>query len=294
MSEPREFVFVPLKRAARYLVGKPKAALRYRRQNHVDRSTVFVDSDFAGDPGSRKSTTGPVAQIGNHTVKSGSTLQSLTALSVGGAEFYAVVKGGQVGLSLRSKNQDLGILMKLEIQSDSSTANSLKDRLGAGQRTKHIDTRYFWIQERIQDGDLSIKKVPTAKNFADVRTKPVSASVLQQHCKFAGLWCCTDHGCHTHYKMTVTSRWWIWWRWCRPDIDPTWSRKHEHRNRQLPAFIVNIETDVHAEWNEWTVDEFGHCSRWTDPDSNCKKQINGNMQREILWTLTDAELGENF
>ena len=49
MSEPREFDFVPLKRAARYLVGKPKAALRYRRQKHVDKITVFVDSDFAGD-----------------------------------------------------------------------------------------------------------------------------------------------------------------------------------------------------------------------------------------------------
>ena len=187
MSEPREFDFVPLKRAARYLVGKPKAALRFRRQKHVDKITVFVDSDFAGDPVSRKSTTGLVAQIGNRTVKSGSTLQSLTALSVGEAEFYAVVKGGQVGLSLRSMYQDLGIPMKIEIQSDSSTANSLTDRLGAGQRTKHIDTRYFWIQERVQDGDLSIKKVLTAKNCADVGTKPVSASVLQQHCKFAGL-----------------------------------------------------------------------------------------------------------
>ena len=49
--------------------------------------------------------------------------------------------------------------MKIEIQSDSSTSNSLTDRLGAGQRTKHIDTRYFWIQERVQDGDFSIKKV---------------------------------------------------------------------------------------------------------------------------------------
>ena len=55
MNEPREFDFVPLKRAARCL---------YRRQEHVD-NTVFVDSDFAGDPVSRKSTTG--AQIGNHT-----------------------------------------------------------------------------------------------------------------------------------------------------------------------------------------------------------------------------------
>ena len=45
------------------------------------------------------------------------------------------------GLSLRSMCQDLGIPMKIEIQSDSSTANPLTDRLGAGQRTKHIDTR---------------------------------------------------------------------------------------------------------------------------------------------------------
>ena len=184
MSEPREFDLVPLKRAARYLVGKPKAALRYRRQKYVDKITVFVDSDFAGDPVSRKSTTGLVAQIGNHTVNSGSTLQSLTALSVGEAEFYAVVKGGQAGLSLRSMYQDLGIPMKIEIQIDSSTAKSLTDRLGAGQRSKHIDTRYFWIQVQVQDGDLSIKKVPTAKNCADVGP---NLSLLQYYNNIASL-----------------------------------------------------------------------------------------------------------
>ena len=122
---------------------KPKEALRFRGQEHDDKTAVFVDNDFAGDPVSRKSTTGLVAQIGNHTVKSGSTLQSLIALSVGEADFYAVVTGGQVGLSLRSMYQDLRIPMKIEIQSDSSTANSLTDRLGAGQQTKHIDTRYL-------------------------------------------------------------------------------------------------------------------------------------------------------
>ena len=91
-----------------------------------------------------------------------------------------------MGLSLRYTYQDLGSPMKIEIQSDSSTANSVTDRLGAGQRTKHIDTRYFWIQERGQDEDLSTKKVPTAKNCADVGTKSVSTSELQQHYKFAG------------------------------------------------------------------------------------------------------------
>ena len=104
MSEPREFDFIALKRAARYLVGKPKAALRFRRQKHVDKITVFVDSDFAGDPVSRKRTTGLVVQIGNHAVKSESALQSLTALSVGEAECYAMVKGGQFGLFIPEIN----------------------------------------------------------------------------------------------------------------------------------------------------------------------------------------------
>ena len=64
-----------------------------------------MGTDFAGVPVSRKNTTGLVAQIGNHTVKSGSTLQSLTALTVGEAEFYAVVEGGQGGLSLNLEIQ---------------------------------------------------------------------------------------------------------------------------------------------------------------------------------------------
>ena len=68
LSESREFDFVPLKRAARYLVEEPTGALRFRRQKHVDEVIVFVDSDFADDPVSRKSTTGLVAQIGNQTV----------------------------------------------------------------------------------------------------------------------------------------------------------------------------------------------------------------------------------
>ena len=145
-------------------MGKNKAALRFRRQKHVDKITVFVDSDFAGDLVSRKSTTGLVAQVGNHTVKSGSTLQSLTALSVGEAVFHAVVKGGQVELSLRSTYQDLGIPMKIEIQSGSSTANSLTDRLEQDivRSTLTRNTSGYKNEFKMETS------VPTAKNCADV------------------------------------------------------------------------------------------------------------------------------
>ena len=101
-SEPRVFAFVPLQRAARHPGGKPFAAIRFGRQEHVDKITVFVECDSPVDPVMRISTTEVVAQTGNHTVKSGSTLQSLTALSVGEAGFHAVVKAlgqGACGLS---------------------------------------------------------------------------------------------------------------------------------------------------------------------------------------------------
>ena len=78
--------------------------------------------------------------------------------------------------------------MKVEIQSDSSTANSLTDRLGVGQRSKHIDTRYFWIPERVQDGDLKLRRCwneaslcfGTATNIASLQD-----------------WYSTYHGSHT-------------------------------------------------------------------------------------------------
>ena len=184
-----------------------------------------MDSDFAGFPVSRKSTTGLVAQIGNHTVKFGSTLQSLTALSVGEAEFYAVVKGGQVGLSLRSMYQDLGILMKIEIQSDSSTTSWLTDRLGAGERTKHIDTRYFWIQARVQDGDFSIKKC-LQRRTAQMLER--SQSLLQYYNDIASLqdWYSTDHGSHTPLQDDGDEPMMDLMKGCSPDVDTETRREH--------------------------------------------------------------------
>ena len=158
MSEPREFDFIPLKRAARCPVWIPAAALIFPTLAKSQSSWTAI------------------------------SLAILSRVKTRLDWWLKLASYCEIWIqTLRSIYTDPGIPMKVEIQSDSSTANSLTNRLGAGPRTKHIDTRYFWVRERIQDGDLSTAKVPTAKNSADVGTKPVSASVLQQHCKFAGM-----------------------------------------------------------------------------------------------------------
>ena len=87
------------------------------------------------------------------------------------------------GTRLRAVYVDLGFLVEVDELSGSSTAGSITDRWGARPRTK----RYFLVQERVQDGDLSIRKVPTFKNCADIGTKPVSSQVWKQHCSEPGL-----------------------------------------------------------------------------------------------------------
>ena len=68
---------------------------------------------------------------------------------------------------------------------------------------------------------------------------------LQYHNNIASLqvWYSTDHGSHTPLQDDGDE----------PMMDlvtELQTRRHEHRNRQLSALIVNIETDVQAEWNQ--------------------------------------------
>ena len=124
---------------------------------------------------------GLVAQIGNHAVKSGSTLQSLTALSVGGAEFYAVVKGGQVGLSLRSKYMQLDFKF-LDVSVGRRTTNETHSYpILLGTRTTSR-----W-RSQYQEGAYS-EKLCRCWNDASLGFLYHNNNVSLQD------WYCTDHG----------------------------------------------------------------------------------------------------
>ena len=93
--------------------------------------------------------------------------------------------------------QDLGIPMKIEIQSDISTANSLTDRLGAGPRTKHIDTRYLSGYKNEFKMESSVSRRCLQRRTAQMLERKQS---LLQYCNnFASLqhWYSIDHGSHT-------------------------------------------------------------------------------------------------
>ena len=48
-------------------------------------------------------------------------------------------------------------------------------------KTKHIDIRYHLVREQVQQGNISIAKIPTKKNIADLLTKPLYGDLFWQH-----------------------------------------------------------------------------------------------------------------
>ena len=118
--------------------------------------------------------------LGGHVVKGWSTTQAIIALSSGEAEFYGIVKGGSVGLGIKSVLEDLGVRRKIRVNTDSSAAKGIVMRKGLG-KVRHIEVNQLWIQDRVAKGDIELCKVPGTENLADALTKAVENEDLRWH-----------------------------------------------------------------------------------------------------------------
>ena len=52
-------------------------------------------------------------------------------------------------------------------------------RKSAGQKSRHINIRYFFINNRVKKGELNIIHFPTAKMIGDFFTKPLQGKLFK-------------------------------------------------------------------------------------------------------------------
>ena len=129
----------------------------------------YSDSDWAGDPRSRKSTSGGGIRLGAHLITHWSRTQSCIALSSGEAELNGMLKAACEGLQVVHIMREVGEELELCLRGDSTASHGTLQRLGTG-RIKHLQTRQLWLQERVKEGDVAIEKVPRENNWADLLT----------------------------------------------------------------------------------------------------------------------------
>ena len=157
--------------------------LKFEKDRNVGKHLVgYVDSDYAGDLDKRRSTTGYVFTIAGGPVSWRSTLQSTVALSTTEAEYMAVTEAFKEAIWLHGLVEDLGIIQKqVEVFCDSQSAICLAKNQVYHGRTKHIDVRFHFIREIIDEGNILLQKIRTADNPADMLTKVVTG-IKFQHC----------------------------------------------------------------------------------------------------------------
>ena len=67
------------------------------------------------------------------------------------------------------------------IYQDNMSCMALMKRGGPGsERSRHINTRHFWLCEKVTDGKVVIEYLGTEKMFANVLTKPVQGQQFVQ------------------------------------------------------------------------------------------------------------------
>jgi len=164
-----------LARVFRHLRGEPKLPLTLECDNtHVVK--WWIDASFGVHP-DMKSHTGATMSMGKGSVHSSSVRQKLNARSSTEAEVVAVNDMMPMTLWTRQFLEGQGYTtVDAELHQDNKSAMLLEQngQAPSGKRTRHINLRHFFITDRVESGEISIKHCPADEMTADFFTKPLN------------------------------------------------------------------------------------------------------------------------
>lgn len=172
-SVPCEADWSAAKRVLRYL--KATKDLYLRLGGKGDEGLVgYSDADWAGDPASRRSTSGSVFYYRGGLISWSSRRQQCVTLSSMEAEYVALSEACQETVWLRQLLADFGETQSAPtvLKEDNQGCLSFVKTERTSRRSKHISTKEKFIQELCDKGDIVLEYCPTDIMIADAMTKP--------------------------------------------------------------------------------------------------------------------------
>ncbi|GJV52763.1 hypothetical protein Tco_1448504 [Tanacetum coccineum] len=172
-EDPKISHLKAIKRIFRYVKGTMHLGLCYPKGSDIE-TIVYADSDYAGDYVDRKSTSGIYTFMGCSLTSGLSKKQTALAISTTEAEYVSTGKACQQALWMKQALVDYGIrLDDIPITYDNKGAIHLSKNPVQHSRTKHIEIRHHFLRDNVQKGNISIEKVSSEDNIADILTKPL-------------------------------------------------------------------------------------------------------------------------
>lgn len=136
----------------------------------------YSDSDYSNCDGDGKNTTGHIFYFSESPISRCSQKQSTVALSSCEAEFIAATSAACQALWLHGMLEEVtgeehGIPL-LNVDNQSALA-LMKNPVFHG-RSKHFETKYYFIRDCIRKGQLEVEFVSSDRQKADMLTKALS------------------------------------------------------------------------------------------------------------------------
>ena len=77
---------------------------------------------------------------------------------------------------------DLGvdIVKPISLKEDNQAAIAFSKNPGDHKRSKHIDTRYHFVREKVASGELTLDYIPTDAQLADIFIKALDVTVFKR------------------------------------------------------------------------------------------------------------------
>nr|GEW33647.1 hypothetical protein [Tanacetum cinerariifolium] len=173
IEDPKTSHLEAVKRIFRYIKGTTHLGLWYPKGSDIE-TIVYVDSDHAGDYIDRKSTSGVSTFMGYCLTSWFSKKQTALAISTTEAKYVSAKKACQQALWMKQALMDYGVrLDDIPIMCDNKGAIDLSKNPVQHSRTKHIEIRHHFLRDNVQKGNISIEKVSSKDNIADILTKPL-------------------------------------------------------------------------------------------------------------------------
>ncbi|GJX18254.1 hypothetical protein Tco_0219086 [Tanacetum coccineum] len=172
-EDPKTSYLEAVKRIFRYIKGTTHLGLWYPKGSDIE-TIVYADSDHAGDYVDRKSTSGVCTFMGCCLTSWFSKKQTALAISTTEAEYVSAGKACQQALWMKQALVDYGVrLDDIPIMCDNKGAIDLSKNPVQHSRTKHIEIRHHFLRDNVQKGNISLEKVSSEDNIADILTKPL-------------------------------------------------------------------------------------------------------------------------
>jgi len=167
------------KRVLKYLKHTRNLGITYNGHTEHGAFRGYSDADWAGDIETRSSTSAYVFFLFGAPITWKSSRQHTIALSSTESEYYGLTNAAKEAICLQTLLTELQYHGKehvpTHIYGDNQSSLALAENPEYHQRTKHINIKYHFIRQQVENGAIHLSYIPTAQMVADGMTKPLLA-----------------------------------------------------------------------------------------------------------------------